>query len=130
VFVEGVLVIDNLDIYLRAPGGNVSYIVTVLPFVKDGSITIDFAIGSVSDPQINGIEVYDAGVPIPSPTTAPQSDFPTAAPITFPPNSPPVAPNDNFTDILINCGGTFEFVCALYATTVQLILTYVVILNH
>jgi hypothetical protein len=113
VFVEGALVIDNLDIYLRAPGGNVSYVVRVLPFVTDGSITIDFATGSVSVPQINGIEVYDAGVPIPSPT---------AAPIAFPPNSPPVAPNVNFTDILINCGGTFVFVYVLYAIPVRLLL--------
>jgi hypothetical protein len=110
-------VIDNLDIYLRAPGGNVSYVVSVLPFVTDGSITIDFATGSVSDPQLNGIEVYDGGVPVPSPTAAPILPYPTAAPIALPPNSPPVVPNDNFTDILINCGGKFVLPFNVYLVT-------------
>jgi hypothetical protein len=124
--VEGVLVIDNLDIYLSAPGGNVPYIVTVRPFVTDGSITIDFATGSASNPQINGIEVYDGGLPIPSPTVAPVSSHPTVAPMALPPNSPPVTPsNGTFTDILINCGGTDNLACYVFKMRMLLISFYV-----
>lgn len=99
VFIEGVTVADNLDIFLAA-GGNNSYIVTAFPFVADGAITIDFVAGSVGDPQINGIEVFDDGAPIPPPTIAPMAS---------PPNSAPVAPTSNITfqDIVINCGGEF-----------------------
>jgi Malectin domain len=98
VFIEGVLVADNLDIFLLA-GGNSSYVVVNFPFVTDGSISIDFVSGAVGDPLINAIEVYDSGDPIPPPTVAP---------MTLPPNVAPVVPTSNttFEDIVINCGGT------------------------
>jgi hypothetical protein len=98
VLVEGVVVVDNLDIFLAAGGGNNSYIVTAFPFVTDGTITIDFVAGTVGNPQINGIEVFDNGNPIPPPTMAP---------VTPPPNTAPVAPTstNTFQDVLINCGG-------------------------
>ena len=86
VFVEGVLVADNLDIYARAPGTNVPYIITVSTFITDGAVTIDLE-RNKDNPQINGIEVFDDGEPIPAPTVAPQA---------LPP----------FEDIVINCGGT------------------------
>lgn len=98
MFIEGVLVADNLDIFLVA-GGNSSYVVVNFPFVTDGSISIDFVSGAVGDPLINAIEVYDSGDPIPPPTMAP---------MTLPPNVAPVVPTSNatFQDIVINCGGT------------------------
>lgn len=103
VFVEGVIVADNLDIFLAASGSN-SYIVTAMPFVTDGTITIDFVAGTAGDPQINGIEVFDDGNPIPPPTTAP---------VALPPNSAPVAPESNttFQDVVINCGGAYGPLC-------------------
>jgi hypothetical protein len=113
VFVEGILVIDNLDIYHQAPGNNIPYIVTLVPFITDGSVTIDFVTGSASDPQINGIEIYDGGIPLPSPTNSPLSNNPTAAPIPLPPNSAPVTSNGTFTDIVINCGGTSIFLAVM-----------------
>ena len=92
VFVGGVLVVDNLDIYTAAPGNNVPYIVTFSTFVSDGVITIDL-VRNTDNPQINGIEVFDDGAPIPAPTVAP---------LALPPNSAPLPP---FQDIVINCGG-------------------------
>ena len=97
VFVEGVLVVDNLDIFAAAPGGNVPHIVTVSTFVTDGAVTIDWA-RNKDNPQINGIEVFDDDAPVPAPTLAPQVAPPTVAPI---------ASNSTFQDILINCGGTY-----------------------
>lgn len=97
VFIEGVIVADNLDIFLSA-GGNNSYILTAYPFVVDGTVTIDFVAGTAGDPQINGIEVFDDGNPIPPPTMAPMA---------LPPNAAPIAPTSNttFQDVVINCGG-------------------------
>jgi Malectin domain len=98
VFVEGVLAIDNLDIFATAPGKNVLYVSTSFPFVTDGSVTIDLERGTKGDPQINGIEVFTNGAPIP---------LPTAAPITQPMTAPilSVPSNGTFQDIVINCGG-------------------------
>jgi hypothetical protein len=93
VFVEGVLVADNLDIFAVAPGNNVPYVVTLSTFVTDGAVNIDL-VRNKDNPQINGIEVFDDGAPIPAPTVAPQA---------LPPDSAPVPP---FEDIVINCGGT------------------------
>ena len=97
MLIEGVIVADNLDIFLAA-GGNNSHVVTAFPFVADGTLTIDFIAGTVGDPQINGIEVFDNGNPIPPPTTPP---------VPLPPNSAPVASTSNvtFQDVVINCGG-------------------------
>ena len=92
MFVEGVLVVDSLDIYAIAPGGNVPYIVTLTTIVADGAITIDL-VRNRGNPQINGIEVLDDGEPI-------------TAPAASPPNAAPVPSSDTFQDILINCGGT------------------------
>ena len=101
VAIEGVIVADNLDIFLVA-GANNPYTVTVFPFVTDGSISIDFVTGTFGDPQINGFEVFAIGDPIPSPTLAPMA---------LPPNSAPVVPatNTTFQDIVINCGGAYTF---------------------
>jgi hypothetical protein len=93
--VEGVLVADNLDIFAVAPGQNVPYIITVSTLVTDGTVTIDFT-RNKDNPQINGIEVFDDGAPVPAPTFAPQA----VAPV------PTAAPATTFQDILINCGGT------------------------
>lgn len=75
---------NDLDIFARAPGQNVPYVLTVMPFVADGSITIDFN-NTLNDPQINGIEVFTNGEPTPVPV-----DY-----------------NGTFSDILVNCGGTY-----------------------
>ena len=85
---------DDLDIYARAPGNNIPYIITISTFVTDGSVTVDFT-RNKDNPQINGIEVFDDGAPIPAPTLAPRAVAPAAAPTT------------TFQDILINCGGTY-----------------------
>ena len=92
---EGVLVRDDLDIYAAA-GGNLPYIITASAFVNDGAVTIDL-IRNKENPQINGIEVFDDGAPIPPPTLAPQVAPPTAVP-----------PTTTFQDIVINCGGTYQ----------------------
>ena len=92
MFVEGVLVVDSLDIYAIAPGGNVPYVVTLTTIVADGAITIDL-VRNRGNPQLNGIEVLDDGEPI-------------TAPAASPPNAAPVPSGDTFQDILINCGGT------------------------
>lgn len=114
VYVEDVLVISNLDlISLRSV--NVPYIVTVKSFITDGNITIDF-VRVKENPQINGIEVYDDGQPIPLPSAIPQAVIePTLAPISLPLNStttPVTMPTTDgtsntttFQDIVINCGG-------------------------
>lgn len=86
---------DNLDIYAVAPGRNVPYVVTVSTFVRDGAITIDL-VRNLDNPQLNGIEVFDNGAPVPAPTIAPQA---------IPPMAPTVSP-PTFQDIVINCGGT------------------------
>ena len=104
MFVEGVLVADDLDMFSIAPGNNVPYIVTVSTFVTDGALTIDLS-RNKDNPQINGIEVFDDGAPLPAPTFAPQADQPTASPIALPPNTAPV---ESFQDVLINCGGKYD----------------------
>ena len=90
-----------MDIFLNV-GGNNSYILTLFPFVTDGNITIDFISGRVGDPQINGIEVFNNGNPIPPPTLTP---------IAAPPNSAPGVPQSNTTlqNVVINCGGEYSF---------------------
>jgi hypothetical protein len=84
VYVEGSLVINNIDIFRAAPGKDVPYIVTLDTFVTDGAITIEFIAG-ISDPQINAIEVFDFGTPTPTPT-------PIAAPVVVPIRPPVPVP--------------------------------------
>ena len=121
VFVEGILVLDNLDL-ISIPGGNVSYVVSVNAFVTDGHVTIDL-VRVKDNPQINGIEVFDDGAPIPLPTAAPSSTTPptpttlrypvsssnsTMIPVAWPLNAAPIGPSNTttaFQDIVINCGG-------------------------
>lgn len=93
--------VDNLDIYAMAPGGNVPYVVTLSTFVADGAITIDL-VRNINNPQLNGIEVFDDGAPIPAPTVAPRA---------LPPNLAPVPSGTPFQDIVINCGGTNTTSC-------------------
>jgi hypothetical protein len=85
VYVEGSLVIDNIDIFRAAPGKDVPYIVTLNTFVTDGAITIEFVAG-INDPQINAIEVLIAGAPKSTPVAVP-----IAPPVTVPVKQPPVA---------------------------------------
>jgi Malectin domain len=135
VYVEGLLVIDNLDVFHAAPGLNVPYILSMNTVVNDGFITIEFVAG-INDPQINAIEVFRFGrskapntpnapplaapnfvpaattplsVPVARPLRPPVTKFPTAAPLVLPPHSQPVPvpPAGSFKDIIINCGGTF-----------------------
>ena len=117
---EGVLVVDHLDL-ASLRGGNVSHVVTVNPFVTDGKVTIDL-VRVKGDPLINGIEVFDDGQLIPSPTIAPEAILqPTEAPFSMPllpvsantTMAPVIAPTTgssnftNFQDIVINCGGMY-----------------------
>jgi Malectin domain len=99
VYIEGTLLIDNLDIYASAPGGNVPYVVTFSIFVADDAITIDL-VRNKQNPQINGIEVFSDAVPISSPVAP-------VAPVAAPPNLAPSPSNQTFQDIVINCGGMF-----------------------
>ena len=87
VYIEGALVVDNIDVYALAPGGNIPYIVAVPTFVKDTAITIDF-VRNKQNPQINGIEVLYTGAPISAPVKAP-----VVAPITPPIKAPVQAPS-------------------------------------
>ena len=117
---EGVLVVDHLDL-ASLRGGNVSHVVTVNPFVTDGKVTIDL-VRVKGDPLINGIEVFDDGQLIPSPTIAPEAILqPTEEPFSMPllpvsanttmaPVNGPTIGSSNFTnfqDIVINCGGMY-----------------------
>lgn len=117
---EGALVIDHLDL-ASLRGGNASHVVTVNPFVTDGKVTIDL-VRVKGDPLINGIEVFDDGQLILSPTIAPEAILqPTEAPFNIPllpvsanattvPVSAPTTGSSNFSnfqDIVINCGGTY-----------------------
>jgi hypothetical protein len=87
----------------------------VFPFIKDGSVTIEFVRGTKGDPQINGIEVFTDGSPIPLPTAAP-AILPTPAPVPLPPVAP--VPANTFQDIVINCGGRFP--CVLQTVSMKL----------
>lgn len=116
MFVEGILVVDKLDIFAAAPGGNVPRVVTVSTFVTDGTVTIDL-VRNKDNPQINGIEVFDDGAPVPAPVAVP----PMTAPVASPPNTAPVAP---FQDIVINCGGTFDFRVRMFDAWIPHSLSY------
>jgi hypothetical protein len=89
IYVEGSLVINDLDIITVAPGKNVPYIVSLNnTFVNDGTMTIDF-INLLNDPQINGIEILlgnNQNPPKSSPVTVPIPVIkaPTKSPIIVP----------------------------------------------
>jgi hypothetical protein len=65
VTVEGILVLDNLDVFAKV-GGNAAYVYTVPQSiaVNDGFLTIAF-IPSKQNPMISGIEVLPAPPPSP-----------------------------------------------------------------
>ena len=69
---EGLLILDDFDIFRDAPGKFTPEIVTVNTYVTDGTINIAFTIVT-GDPSINGIEVIYTGaggappVPVPLP---------------------------------------------------------------
>jgi Malectin domain len=111
VTVEGILAVDDLDIFATAPGQNAPLVISIATTVTDGSLTIDFITGTVNYPQINGIEVLSLGPPVDVPTLAPVPLVPTATPVSLAPNAVPVsAPTSStFQDILINCGGKLFF---------------------
>jgi Malectin domain len=106
VTVEDLLVIDDLDIFAIAPGRDVPRIISFGTTVLDGSITIQFLPG-INNPQINGIEVISLGPPVAPPTNAPVTAVPTATPVSVPIAAP--TSNVTFQDILINSGGTCQF---------------------
>jgi Malectin domain len=118
VLVEGLLVIDNLDIIRDAPGKNVPLIVTVNPFVvTDGFATIDFTTG-ILEPSINGIEVIHVGTaitvpsaPIKAPTKAPVV-LPVPVPVPVPVPTPVSTPITTPNNILyrINCGSANQVI--------------------
>lgn len=55
VYVEGILILDSLDIY-KTVGGYASYVVNVPTFVRDGAISIEFV--SINGPAtVSAIEV-------------------------------------------------------------------------
>jgi Malectin domain len=89
VYVEGVLVRDNLDVYSVSGGLNVAHLVTVPVSVSDGAVTIEL-VAQVENPFISAIEV----VRLPNNSTF--ITAPTAAPTPF-------------QTILINCGGMVLF---------------------
>ena len=116
VFVEELLVASAFDA-VKLAGPKTAVILDRVFSVSDGNLTIRLAKG-VENPFICGLEVIASTAPAPVPAASPVSppvnaSVPVALPIT-PPVTPPVpvaspipqAPS-KFSDILINCGGTF-----------------------
>lgn len=89
VYVEGILVRDNLDVFSVSGGINVAHLVSVPVSVSDGAITVEL-VAQVENPFISAIEV----VRLPNNSTF--ITAPTAAPTPF-------------QTILINCGGMVIF---------------------
>lgn len=90
VKVEGVTVLNNLDVYAETGGRNKALIKTANDIsVSDGSLTIEFLHGPKQNPMINAIEVLSSvgGAPPPPP----------------PPPPPPVPA---FQSIYINAGAS------------------------
>jgi Malectin domain len=118
VSVEGLLVIDNLDIIRDAPGKNVPLIVAVNAFVvTDGFVTIDFTTG-IREPSINGIEVIYVGTaiavpsaPIKAPTKSPVV-LPVSVPVPIPVPTPVLTAIPTSNNILhrINCGSSNQVI--------------------
>ena len=99
VFVEGALIVSNLDIFQRV-GSNTSYIVSTRQDVSDGYVTIDFT-STIGQPFLSAVEVVEI-------STAPTPAIPTASP---PIPTPPVpTPTPKFQEILINCGGKYRII--------------------
>jgi hypothetical protein len=106
VVIEGVTAVTDLDIAAEV-GDNAAYKITHWVTITDGSASIDL-IPKIDWPKIMGIEIFDATVVTPAPTTSPTvSAMPSAAPTTsFAPTiSAAPTPVPVFEDLLINCGG-------------------------
>jgi len=96
VYVEGELVVNNLDCVklTGSKGGAISFVFT--PYVDDGFVTIQF-VPVIEHPKISGIEVADFNaftLPTPAPTI---SMSPTTSPTTV--------FERTFQSLYINCGG-------------------------
>jgi hypothetical protein len=111
VFVEGALVVTNLDVY-QLVRSNTAYVVSTRQYVSDGSVTIDFT-SNIGEPFISGIEIVEV---ISSPVLVPAS-APVMPPIQKVPSaSVPISspPTNRFSEIVINCGGK-EFMMLMVA---------------
>lgn len=103
VFVEGSLVVSNLDIYQQV-GSNTSFVVSTRQDISDGYVTIDFT-SSIGQPFLSAVEVVEMppislGPTMPAPIPTPPVPIPaiSIAPIITP----------KFQEILINCGGKYR----------------------
>jgi hypothetical protein len=101
VYVEGTLIVSNLDVFQRV-GSNTSYVVTTSQDISDGYVTIDFT-SSKGQPFLSAVEVEEI-LTLPTPTVA--APIPTPPIPTFTIPNVPVTP-PKFQEILINCGGKY-----------------------
>ena len=120
VYMEDVLIFDNLDIFSLV-GGFTALVMDATVSVTDEELTIEFK-HEIENPKISAIEIRpinDPGAPSFSPTSAPvtfptssaPSSVPSRAPSSAPSMSPMSAPvtSPEFTPIFINAGGeTFD----------------------
>jgi large repetitive protein len=88
VFVEGILVANDLDVVEAAGEMNTAFVVSVPVSVVDGAITIELE-AVRENPFISAIEVIR---------------LPNNSPVAILPE-PPMASPTQFQTILINCGG-------------------------
>lgn len=105
VWVEGSLVIDNLDIFGNV-GFEKAFTATVFVMSTDGFVTVEL-VPEIEYPKISGIEVIDIRNYI-APTMAPSySKAPTLTPTVSAAPSISAAPSKVyvFENIYINCGG-------------------------
>jgi hypothetical protein len=90
VQVQGVTVLQDLDIFAEAPGLNVPRTYVTTAQVLNGQLTISF-IPKKNNPKISALRISPAGTPTATPTTKPTATgtpTPTAAP---PPSKTPTA---------------------------------------
>jgi hypothetical protein len=124
--IEGEIMVRQLDVVAAAGGPYVAHVVEIPNvIVKDDAITITL-LPVTQYPMVSGIEIFQsirhntattsptavpttnlATAPPKATTMAPGTNFPTASPLTFPPDSPPTRPTNasSFHDVFINCGG-------------------------
>lgn len=95
VYIEGSLMIDNLDIF-REVGKDSALSITLKTFVSDGSLTIEL-VPKIENPKLSAIIVVDTNTYI-SPTISPTIS-------SAPSGSPSAMLDRDFQDIFINCGG-------------------------